>query len=87
MPNDGELTNRLTHPRFGHTKEYRILLAKRPDREQLEAWRRKVILEDGYKTAPTDVRFENAQGKGAWFGVAMGERRKRQIREICKQLG
>lgn len=87
MTNDGELTNRLTHPRFGHTKEYRILLAKRPDQEQLEAWRRGVILEDGYKTAPADVRFENAQGKGAWLRVAMGERRKRQIREICKQLG
>ena len=87
MTNDGELTNRLTHPRFGHTKEYRVLIAKRPEQDQLEAWRRGVILEDDYKTAPADVRFESAQGKGAWVRVAMGEGRKRQIREICKQLG
>jgi 23S rRNA pseudouridine2605 synthase len=87
MTNDGELTNRLTHPKFGHTKEYRVLLAKRPDKDQLEAWKRGVVLEDGYKTAPADVRFESAQGKGAWIRVAMGEGRKRQIREICKQLG
>ena len=87
MTNDGELTNRLTHPRFGHTKEYRVLLAKRPDQEQLDAWRRGVVLEDGYKTAPAEVRFESAQGKGAWVRVVMGEGRKRQIREICKQLG
>jgi 23S rRNA pseudouridine2605 synthase len=87
MTNDGELTNRLTHPRFGHTKEYKVLLAKRPDRDQLEAWKRGVVLDDGYKTAPTDVFFENAQGKGAWVRVVMGEGRKRQIREICQQLG
>ncbi len=87
MTNDGDLTNQLTHPRFGHTKEYKVLLARRPDRDQLEAWQRGVVLEDGYKTAPADVRFETAQGKGAWVRVIMGEGRKRQIREICQQLG
>jgi 23S rRNA pseudouridine2605 synthase len=87
MTNDGDLTNLLTHPRFGHEKEYRVLLAKRPDREQVEAWGRGVVLEDGYKTAPVDIRFETTQGKGAWVRVVMGEGRKRQIRETCKQLG
>ncbi len=87
LTNDGELTNQLTHPRYGHEKEYKVLLARRPDEEQLQAWRRGVILEDGYKTAPVDVRFEGAQGKGAWVRVIMGEGRKRQIRETCKQLG
>jgi 23S rRNA pseudouridine2605 synthase len=87
MTNDGELTNRLTHPKFGHEKEYRVLLARRPDYEQLDTWKRGVVLEDGYKTAPVDVRFESAQGKGAWVRVVMGEGRKRQIRETCKQLG
>jgi 23S rRNA pseudouridine2605 synthase len=87
MTNDGELTNQLTHPRYGHLKEYRVLLARRPDAEQLEAWRRGVVLEEGYRTAPADVRYETAQGKGAWVRVIMGEGRKRQIREICRQLG
>jgi 23S rRNA pseudouridine2605 synthase len=63
------------------------LLARRPDREQLEAWKRGVILEDGYKTEPVDARFEGAQGKGAWVRVIMKEGRKRQVRETCKQLG
>jgi 23S rRNA pseudouridine2605 synthase len=87
MTNDGDLTNRLTHPRYGHEKEYRVLLARRPDPDQFEAWKRGVVLEDGYKTAPVNVRFETAQGKGAWVRVIMGEGRKRQIRETCKQLG
>ena len=70
-----------------YEKEYKVLLAKRPDREQIEAWKRGVILEDGYKTAPVEVRFEKPQGKGAWVRVIMKEGRKRQIRETCKQLG
>ncbi len=87
MTNDGDLTNRLTHPRYGHEKEYRVLLARRPDSEQMEAWQRGMVLEDGYKTQPVNVRFESPQGKGAWVRVVMSEGRKRQIRETCKQLG
>jgi 23S rRNA pseudouridine2605 synthase len=87
MTNDGDLTNKLTHPRYGHEKEYRVLLARRPDQSQFEAWKRGVVLDDGYKTEPAEVRFEGAQGKGAWVRVIMGEGRKRQIRETCQQLG
>jgi len=87
MTNDGDLTNKLTHPRYGHLKEYRVLLARRPDQEQLATWRRGIVLEDGYKTAPAQVRFETTLGKGAWIRVIMGEGRKRQIREVGSLLG
>jgi 23S rRNA pseudouridine2605 synthase len=87
MTNDGDLTNRLTHPRFGHEKEYRVLIARRPDDEQLKTWRRGVVLEDGFKSAPAGVRFESTYGKGAWIRIVMGEGRKRQIREIGALLG
>lgn len=87
LTNDGDLTNRLTHPRYGHEKEYRVLVARRPDEEQLSAWRRGVVLEDGYRTAPANVFIAESQGKGAWLKVIMGEGRKRQIREICATLG
>lgn len=87
MTNDGELANKLTHPRFGHTKEYRVLLARRPDDRQLETWSRGVVLEDAHKTAPAQVRFESTSGKGAWIRVIMGEGRKRQIREVGSLLG
>jgi 23S rRNA pseudouridine2605 synthase len=87
MTNDGELTNKLTHPKFGHQKEYRVLVARRPDEKQLETWRRGVVLEDGDKTAPADVSFISMSGKGAWIRVIMGEGKKRQIREVGKLLG
>lgn len=87
LTNDGELANRLTHPRYGHEKEYHVLVARRPDEEQLTTWRRGVVLEDGYKTAPAEVRVERFQGKGAWLRVVMKEGRKRQIREVGKTIG
>jgi len=37
LTNDGELANRLTHPRYGHEKEYKVLVASRPDARQLAA--------------------------------------------------
>ena len=87
MTNDGELTNKLTHPKFGHEKEYRVLVARRPDEKQLATWRRGVVLEDGDKTAPADVNFIAMSGKGAWIRIIMGEGKKRQIREVGKLLG
>jgi len=87
MTNDGDLANHLTHPRYRHEKEYRVLLARRPDEAQLDAWRRGVVLEDGFRAAPAVVMFESVSGKGAWIRIIMGEGRKRQIREIGSLIG
>jgi len=87
LTNDGELTNYLTHPRYEHEKEYRILLASHPDKTQLETWKRGLVLADGYKTKPAQVRIEKRKGKGTWLRVIMTEGHKRQIRETAQQLG
>ena len=67
MTNDGDLAYRLTHPKFGHEKEYRVLVATRPDEKQLATWRRGVVLEDGFRTAPAKVEVESPAGKGIWL--------------------
>lgn len=87
LTNDGELANQLTHPRFGHTKEYRVLVARQPDQQQLDAWRYGIVLEDGYRTAPAEVAVESTSGKGAWLRVVLHEGRKRQIREMGAHTG
>lgn len=87
MTNDGELTNKITHPRYGHEKEYRVLVGKKPDEEQLSTWRRGVVLEDNIKTQPVRIHTESEAGKGMWLRVVMHEGRKRQIRETGKQIG
>lgn len=87
MTNDGDLAQRLTHPSHGHTKEYSVLLARQPDTEQIETWKRGVVLTDGYKTQSAQVRIKSLAGKGAWVQIIMKEGRKRQIREIGALLG
>lgn len=87
LTNDGELANQLTHPRYGHEKEYRVLVARHPDEKQLTVWQRGVVMEDGYRTAPVRVEIESHSGKGTWLRVIMHEGRKRQIRETCRQIG
>ena len=87
LTNDGDLANQLTHPRYGHEKEYRVLVARHPDEKQLSAWRHGVVMEDGYRTTPVKVDVESHSGKGTWMRVIMKEGRKRQIRETCRQIG
>lgn len=87
LTNDGDLTNKLTHPRYGHEKEYRVLLSRQPDDKQLNAWRHGVVMQDGYRTAPVQVNLETRFGEETWVRVIMKEGRKRQIRDTCRQIG
>ncbi|MGB2896817.1 MAG: pseudouridine synthase [Anaerolineales bacterium] len=85
MTDDGELANRLTHPRYQHEKEYRVLLNKKPSLSQLTSWRRGIVLEDGHRTRPAEIWVENS--KEPWVHVILTEGHKRQIRETAKKLG
>ena len=87
LTNDGDLANRITHPRFGVEKEYKALVSGHPDDKQLEAWRHGVVLEDGHRTLPAKVRLEEQSGDNTWLRIIMHEGRKRQIREIGDQIG
>ncbi len=87
LTNDGDLAHQLTHPRYEHEKEYRVLVARRPDDVQLEKWRRGVVLEDGYHTGSSEVFLTKPEGKGAWLKVILREGHKRQIRETGKVIG
>lgn len=87
LTNDGELLNKLTHPRYQHEKEYRVLVSTHPDAKQLEIWRRGVVMEDGHKTSAASVTVESNAGKGTWMRVVLKEGHKRQIRETAKLTG
>ena len=82
LTNDGELANRLTHPRYGVEKTYRVELARPPAERDLERLRRGVELEDG-QTAPARVERTDERR----IEVAIGEGRKRQIRRMAEAVG
>lgn len=87
LTNDGDLAHHLTHPRYEHEKEYQVQVVAQPDEEQLEIWKRGVVLEDGERTAPADVTVLSNTGNGVWLKVIMHEGKKRQIREVGKRIG
>ena len=87
LTNDGDLAQRISHPRYEVEKEYRVLVARRPGAEQLQIWRRGVVLADDVRTAPMQVTVEATEGKGAWLRVVMHEGRKHEIREIGLRIG
>ena len=87
LTNDGRLANRLTHPRYEHDKEYEVRVTRRPDDEQLEIWRRGVVLEDGYRTLPAEVEVKSYTKNGAWLKIILREGKNRQIRRTGVRIG
>lgn len=86
LTDDGELANLLTHPRYRHEKEYRVLVNGRPSEKTLDAWRRGVLL-DGELTAPARVDLVRTEKNASVLRVVMREGRKRQIRRVASLLG
>jgi 23S rRNA pseudouridine2605 synthase len=82
LTNDGELANRLTHPRYGVRKTYLVELARPPSEADLDRLRRGVRLEDG-PTAPAEVeRFAEREVE-----ITIREGRKRQVRRMAEAVG
>lgn len=89
LTNDGPLTQRLTHPRYQHEREYKVLVRGQPRRQALRALRQGIELEDG-KTSPATVRLiqkEPAPKGTTWLRIILREGRKRQIRRMCTAVG
>jgi pseudouridine synthase len=86
LSNDGALTLRLTHPRFGHRKTYRVWVEGHPCGETLRRWRDGVPL-DGVASAPVEVRALRDNRHATLLEVRMGEGRNRQIRRTAELLG
>jgi 23S rRNA pseudouridine2605 synthase len=87
LTNDGELTNEITHPRYGHSKTYKVLVQGQIAEHKLNLWRSGVLLADGHRTGPCSVRFLSQSRDATWLRIVMGEGHKRQIREVAETLG
>lgn len=87
LTNDGVLTHQLTHPSFEHEKEYRVKVAPQPQKEQLTAWQKGIILDDGSLTQPAKVWIDDQDTNGTWLGVTLKEGKNRQIRRMAESSG
>ena len=88
LTDDGDLAQRVAHPRHGCTKLYRVRVKGRPDRAALDRLRKGIVI-DGRRTAPARIRLQRgpASEENAWLEVELGEGRSRQIREMFFRVG
>ncbi|WP_107670651.1 pseudouridine synthase [Cyanothece sp. BG0011] len=86
LTNDGELTLRLTHPRYHLPKTYEVWVQGHLTEERLQQWREGVMLM-GKKTLPAQVEVIRRSRQQTSLKVILTEGKNRQIRRIVQQLG
>jgi len=82
LTNDGELANRLTHPRYGIERSYRVRLRRPASESQIRRLRRGVELDDGV-TQPALVRRTSPRV----IELTIAEGRNRQVRRMVEAVG
>jgi 23S rRNA pseudouridine2605 synthase len=86
LTNDGDLANRLAHPRYGVEKVYRALVAGTPGREIVTKLTEGIWLSDG-KVRAKRARVVGTQGEATMLELVLAEGKKREIRRMLAKLG
>lgn len=86
VTNDGELANRLAHPRFGIEKTYNVQVAGHPRREQLDVLLKGVYLAEG-KAEVASVRVRKRTRENTLLEIVLKEGRNREIRRVLARIG
>lgn len=83
---DGELANRLMHPRMQIEREYAVRVRGEVSREMIERMHAGVELEDGLARF-TDIQYFAGEGANHWYHVVIMEGRNREVRRLWESQG
>ena len=86
LTDDGELKNRLTHPKHTIGKVYRVKVAGKVSDEQMEILTSALVIDD-YKIQPVAVSVSSEDESGTVLKMTLFEGRNRQIRKMCEAAG
>ena len=86
LTNNGELTLKLTHPKYSHTKTYLVWVMGKPNQSKLNNWRKGILL-NGKKTRPAKIEIIKIINQKTLLKVILKEGRNRQIRRIATLIG
>lgn len=86
VTNDGDLANKLTHPRYGVEKKYLVHVVGKPSRETMEQMQRGIYLAEA-KVRVSNVKVKKALKDSTWLEIVLDEGRNREIRRILARLG
>ena len=87
LTNDGEFTNFITRARNRVAKIYEVKVKGVPPEDALERLRQGLVLDDGTRTAPAEIRKTDQTKTNAWFEVVLHEGRNQQIRRMFDGIG
>lgn len=87
MTNDGELANKLMHPKNHIGKTYRTIVEGSVDRKQLAALTDGVVIDEDYKTSPATVEVLRVKEDRTILSITIYEGKNRQIRKMCEAVG
>ncbi len=86
LTNDGEITYRITHPKYEIEKTYIAKVRGIPSAQALEEFRQGLLI-DGRKTAKAKIKIMNQEDDDSVLQISIIEGRNRQVRKMCSAIG
>lgn len=87
LTNDGDFTNKLTHPRYHVEKTYIAKVTGILTKKDMDELKRGVVIDDGYKTQPAILKIIKVNKSTTRVQVTISEGKNRQIRKMFKKVG
>jgi 23S rRNA pseudouridine2605 synthase len=86
LTNDGELAQRLTHPKFGVRKVYRVTVAGKVDGETMKQMRKGIHIAEGFVKVE-GAKLLKSRSRSTELEIVLREGKNREIRRILARLG
>ncbi|MEZ5421979.1 MAG: pseudouridine synthase [Pyrinomonadaceae bacterium] len=86
LTNDGKFTDRVASSKTV-AKVYEVKVKGLPNANAINKLRRGILLEDGFKTAPAEIRELRSTDKNGWYEVTLFEGHNQQIRKMFDKIG
>jgi len=86
LTNNGDLTLRLTHPKYSHSKTYLVCVSGQPSQSKLDNWRKGILLNDSM-SMPARIEVLDKVNSKTLIKVSIKEGRNLQIRRIATLFG
>ncbi|MGY8768787.1 MAG: pseudouridine synthase [Pirellulales bacterium] len=86
VTNDGEMANRLAHPRYGVQKTYHIEVAGHPSEDAIKSIGKGIHLAEAF-VKPVSCRMKRKNPKSTVLEIVLDEGKNREIRRILAKIG
>lgn len=86
MTNDGELAQKLLHPKFEINKTYQVTIRGHIDPKEIQNLEQGIVL-DGRQTWPAQISVQEKSDKTTILHIIIHEGRKRQVRRMFEAIG